>query len=388
MVEQQLDPLARGELPAGAVPLEVALAAAAAHELELLLVRGEQLEEPGAVGDVGVGARGSTLEARTGTLYVIHESHLQRKSARSEQSQKQQQVDFAESTEHEMIRAAVRDLAAPVRPRVLRRAGSYGRQEPRAVAGGRRPWLPLRAPPARVRRWRRRHQRAHDRVRGARRARVPDAPAARHRCDLWRVDRTFRHRRAEGPVAPGTRRRARRWRSRSPSPTRAPTPTGSPPPRHATATSTDCAARRPTSPGSTRPPPCSSSHAPAPTRPAATHASRCSSSTPTAPGSSARLIPVEIAAPEKQFQLFFDDVQVPSDRLLGERARRSASGVLGPESRAHHRGGDLHRARPVRARRARRSTRASARCGTCRSGGTRASRTRSPPRRSSSSWRA
>jgi alkylation response protein AidB-like acyl-CoA dehydrogenase len=30
------------------------------------------------------------------------------------------------------------------------------------------------------------------------------------------------------------------------------------------------------------------------------------------------LIPVEIKAPEKQFQLFFDDVEVPTDRLLGE----------------------------------------------------------------------
>jgi alkylation response protein AidB-like acyl-CoA dehydrogenase len=30
------------------------------------------------------------------------------------------------------------------------------------------------------------------------------------------------------------------------------------------------------------------------------------------------LIPVEIAAPEKQFTLFFDDVEVPADRLLGE----------------------------------------------------------------------
>jgi alkylation response protein AidB-like acyl-CoA dehydrogenase len=31
------------------------------------------------------------------------------------------------------------------------------------------------------------------------------------------------------------------------------------------------------------------------------------------------LIPVEIAAPEKQFTLFFDDVEVPADRLLGEQ---------------------------------------------------------------------
>lgn len=36
-----------------------------------------------------------------------------------------------------------------------------------------------------------------------------------------------------------------------------------------------------------------------------------------APGLEATPIPVEIAAPEKQYQLFFDDVQVPADRLLG-----------------------------------------------------------------------
>jgi alkylation response protein AidB-like acyl-CoA dehydrogenase len=36
-----------------------------------------------------------------------------------------------------------------------------------------------------------------------------------------------------------------------------------------------------------------------------------------APGLGRTLIPVEISAPEKQFQLFFDDVEVPADRLLG-----------------------------------------------------------------------
>ncbi|MFM7224862.1 MAG: acyl-CoA dehydrogenase family protein [Actinomycetota bacterium] len=36
-----------------------------------------------------------------------------------------------------------------------------------------------------------------------------------------------------------------------------------------------------------------------------------------APGLERTLIPVEIAAPEKQFQLFFDDVEVGEDRLLG-----------------------------------------------------------------------
>jgi len=36
-----------------------------------------------------------------------------------------------------------------------------------------------------------------------------------------------------------------------------------------------------------------------------------------APGLTSTLIPVEIALPDKQFQLFFDDVQVPADRLVG-----------------------------------------------------------------------
>jgi alkylation response protein AidB-like acyl-CoA dehydrogenase len=52
-----------------------------------------------------------------------------------------------------------------------------------------------------------------------------------------------------------------------------------------------------------------------------------------APGLTAALVPVEIAAPEKQFQVFFDDVPVPADRLLGdehEGLRQVFSG-LNPE---------------------------------------------------------
>jgi alkylation response protein AidB-like acyl-CoA dehydrogenase len=50
-------------------------------------------------------------------------------------------------------------------------------------------------------------------------------------------------------------------------------------------------------------------------------------------GLTSTLIPVEIAAPEKQFQLFFEDVTVPADRLLGdehEGLRQVFSG-LNPE---------------------------------------------------------
>jgi len=37
-----------------------------------------------------------------------------------------------------------------------------------------------------------------------------------------------------------------------------------------------------------------------------------------APGLTRQVIPVEVGAPEKQYQLFFDDVRVGSDRLVGE----------------------------------------------------------------------
>ena len=37
-----------------------------------------------------------------------------------------------------------------------------------------------------------------------------------------------------------------------------------------------------------------------------------------APGLTRQLIPVEMSVPEKQFTLFFDDVEVPADRMVGE----------------------------------------------------------------------
>jgi len=37
-----------------------------------------------------------------------------------------------------------------------------------------------------------------------------------------------------------------------------------------------------------------------------------------APGLERQVIPVEVRAPEKQFQLFFDDVVVPADRMIGD----------------------------------------------------------------------
>ena len=52
-----------------------------------------------------------------------------------------------------------------------------------------------------------------------------------------------------------------------------------------------------------------------------------------APGLERTLIPVEIKAPEKQFQLFFDNVEVPADRLLGDEGEglRQVFHGLNPE---------------------------------------------------------
>ena len=99
------------------------------------------------------------------------------------------------------------------------------------------------------------------------------------------------------------------------------------------------------------------------------------------------LIPVEIKAPEKQFQLFFDDVQVPCDRLLGEEHEglRQVFSGLNPE-RITGAAICTGLGRYALGRAAEYA--ASARCGTCRSGATKVWRTRSPSRRSSWSWRA
>ena len=56
-VEQQLDALARQQLAALAVALDVLLAAAGARQRELLVEVGDLLEKRRAVGPVGLGAR-------------------------------------------------------------------------------------------------------------------------------------------------------------------------------------------------------------------------------------------------------------------------------------------------------------------------------------------
>ena len=56
-VEQQLDALSRHQLAAPDVTLHVLLAAAGAHQLELLVQEGDLLEKPGPVLPVGLGTR-------------------------------------------------------------------------------------------------------------------------------------------------------------------------------------------------------------------------------------------------------------------------------------------------------------------------------------------
>ena len=227
-------------------------------------------------------------------------------------------MDFAETAEHEMLRAAVRDVAAEFGHeyfaeksrngekadelwKAVGELGFLGVHLPEEYGGGGGGMSELAIVSEE-----------------ARRAGLPAAAHPRVARDLRRA--------ASRTSAPTRRRsagssrwpRARRWCSRSPSPTRDRTVTTSPPPRRATATCTASAVRRRSSPASTKRRTWSSSPAPPPIPTPDAGACRCSSSTPTRPGSNARIIPVEIAAPEKQFTLFFDNVEVPADRLLGD----------------------------------------------------------------------
>ena len=49
-----------------------------------------------------------------------------------------------------------------------------------------------------------------------------------------------------------------------------------------------------------------------------------------APGFERTLIPVEITGPEKQFALFFDDVRLPPDAMVGETRGGGASPRCSP----------------------------------------------------------
>ena len=113
---------------------------------------------------------------------------------------------------------------------------------------------------------------------------------------------------------------------------------------------------------------------------------RCSSWTPTRPGLDKQVLPVEITAPEKQYTLFFDNVEVEADRLHRRRGRGAAPGVRRAQPRAHPVGGHGQRHRPLRPGQGGRLRHGTARCGARPSAATRASPIRWPRPRSRSSW--
>ena len=161
-------------------------------------------------------------------------------------------MNFAPTPEEEMLRAAVRDVAAGYgheyfaeKSRTGGRAdelwkavadlGFLGVHLPEEYGGGGGGMSELAIV--------------------SRRARGAGLPAAAHprvARDLRRADLEVRHRARRRNAGYGRWRRARRWCSRSPSPTPARTATTSRPPRPATATCTGCAVRRRSSPASTK----------------------------------------------------------------------------------------------------------------------------------------
>ena len=117
------------------------------------------------------------------------------------------------------------------------------------------------------------------------------------------------------PASPTVRSR---WRSPSPSPTRVRTRTASPPPRAATAATGSSRARRCSSPASTRRRRCSSSAAPSRTEwPSPTTRPALFIVPTDTPGFTWTKIDMELVSPESQFQVFLDDVRLPSDALVG-----------------------------------------------------------------------
>ena len=225
-----------------------------------------------------------------------------------------------------------------------------GEQDHRAVARDRQDRLPRHQHPRGVRRRGRRHQRPRRRVRGARRAGLPaaaDGRLARRSAARSSPATAPRSRSSAGCRASATA--PARWRSRSPSRTPAPTPTTSPPSARRTATSGCSTGARSSSPASTRPTTCWSWRAPR-TRDRQ-GSSRCLFVVPTdAAGFEAKPIPMEIVSPEKQFQVFIDDVRLPARRAGRRRGRRAGAALRGAQPRADHGRVVLDRAGPLRAR--------------------------------------
>ena len=105
-----------------------------------------------------------------------------------------------------------------------------------------------------------------------------------------------------------------------------------------------------------------------------------------APGFTREAIPMPYIGPDKQWTLFFDDVELDEDRLIGGEGGGLGPGVRRAQPGAHHGRGDRRRRRPAGAGQGGRVRATSARSGARRSAPTRACRTRSPRPRSSSSW--
>ncbi len=232
-----------------------------------------------------------------------------------------------------MLRAAASDVAAKLRarvvPRALARGGAWAAPK-RCGRRSRRARLPLRAPPRAVRRWRRQvAERARRRELRRSAQGCPAPPGARVGRDLRRVAGALRHRRATQTVGSPSSAAAMKMVFAITEPD-----AGSNSHDLRDHQATARRRRLPTAHGSRE-----DLHSPGSTKAAqptcfvvATHgdrrhrriearprpARRSSSSTPTRVGS--RLctpIPVEVTIPEKQYTLFFDDVVVPADRLVG-----------------------------------------------------------------------
>ena len=218
------------------------------------------------------------------------------------------------SHEETLLREAVSRHLRGLRPRVHARAGASAGEPPtRALGGARRARLPRRQPPRGVRRRRARDDGAGRGGGGDRGGRLPAAAPARLAGDRRQHPRPARHARPEGALAAGHRPRApRRSRSRSPSPTPARTPTTSPP-------------RASAANGALRAPRAEDLHLRRRGRDALLVVARTRQRTRTASRglplavhrrrrtlrvSSASTIPTALRGADKQWTLFFDDVEV------------------------------------------------------------------------------
>ena len=125
--------------------------------------------------------------------------------------------------------------------------------------------------------------------------------------------------------------------------------------------------------------------APRTPRPAAS-SPRCSCSPPTRRASSTPPIDMDVVMPDKQFLLFLDDVRLPADALIGDEDAALAQLFAGLNPERIMAVGGLGRHGPLRAGQGRRVRQRARRLGQADRHPPGPRRTRSPRRRSSSSW--